>query len=85
MRYVPVKSEEQQAALSVHRIRSRAIRARTALANEVRGLLGEFGLIAARKGVPATRALLAEVLEEDSSLPVALRGLLSELEDELQE
>lgn len=85
MRYVPVKSEEQQAALSVHRIRSRAIRARTALANEVRGLLGEFGLIAARKGVPATRALLAEVLEEDSSLPVAMRGLMSELQDELQE
>src|SRR5690606_36790066 len=68
MRYVPVKSVDQQAALSVHRIRSRAIRARTALVNEVRGLLGEFGLIEARKGVAATRALLARALDENSGL-----------------
>ncbi|MBM2625792.1 IS110 family transposase, partial [Pseudomonas aeruginosa] len=46
MRYVPVKSAEQQAVQSMHRVRSRLVRARTALCNEVRGLLGEFGLIA---------------------------------------
>ncbi|KAI3488617.1 hypothetical protein L1887_47388 [Cichorium endivia] len=85
MRYVPIKSEEQQAALSVHRIRSRAIRARTALVNEIRGLLGEFGLIEARKGVAATRALLARTLEESSGLPAAMRELMGELQDELQE
>ncbi len=39
MRYVPVKSAEQQAVQSVHRVRSRLVRARTALCNEVRGLL----------------------------------------------
>lgn len=85
MRYVPIKSEEQQAALSVHRIRSRAIRARTALVNEIRGLLGEFGLIEARKGVAATRALLARTLEESSGLPAAMRELMGELQDELQD
>ena len=85
MRYVPIKSEEQQAALSVRRIRSRAIRARTALINEIRGLLGEFDLIEARKGMAATWALLAQVLEENSGLPPAMREPISELQDELQE
>ena len=85
MRYVPVKSEEQQAALSVHRIRSRAIRARTALVNEARGLLAEFGLIEVRKGVKATRALLAHVSQESGVLPVAMRELMGELRDALQE
>lgn len=85
MRYVPVKSAEQQAALSVHRIRSRAIRARTALLNETRGLLGEFGLIEPRQGVAATRALLARALAPDSGLPATLRELMDDLQDELQE
>lgn len=85
MRYVPVKSEAQQAALSVHRIRSRTIRARTALVNEVRGLLAEFGLIEVRKGVAATRVLLAQAVEQNSGLPTALRELMGELRDELQE
>ncbi|MBE7376051.1 IS110 family RNA-guided transposase [Pseudomonas lopnurensis] len=85
MRYVEVKTEEQQAALSVHRIRSRVIRARTALSNEIRGLLSEFGLIEPRQGFAATRALLTRSLEPDSSLPAAMRELVGELRDELQE
>ena len=44
MRFVPVKSIEQQDILSIHRIRQRLVRNRTALANEIRGLLHEFGL-----------------------------------------
>ncbi len=55
MRYVPVKSAEQQAVQSMHRVRSRLVRARTALCNEVRGLLGEFGLIATRRDVGERR------------------------------
>ena len=55
MRFVPIKSAEQQAGQSLHRIRSRLIRARTALANEIRGLLAEFGLIEPVRGVTATR------------------------------
>ncbi|MDE9778483.1 transposase, partial [Pseudomonas aeruginosa] len=70
MRYVPVKSAEQQAVQSVHRVRSRLVRARTALCNEVRGLLGEFGLIATRRGRAATMALLETVMAtEPASLP----------------
>ena len=44
MRYVPIKSREQQAALSVHRVRSLLIGQRTALVNLMRSQLGEFGI-----------------------------------------
>jgi transposase len=84
MRYVAVKSVEQQAGQSVHRIRSRLIRARTALANEIRGLLGEFGLIASRQGLSATRALLQQALEAHHTLPGELHEMLELLQDELQ-
>lgn len=84
MRYVAVKSAEQQAGQSVHRIRSRLIRARTALANEIRGLLGEFGLVASRQGISATRALLQQALDEHQALPGELHEMLELLRDELQ-
>ena len=45
MRFVPVKSVEQQAVLSLHRVRQGFVKARTAQANQIRSLLGEFGLI----------------------------------------
>jgi transposase len=86
MRYVEVKSAEQQANQALHRIRSRLIRARTALANEIRGLLGEFGLIEARHGIAATRRLAQEALEDArNGLPGRMRALLGELYDELVE
>jgi transposase len=58
MRFVPIKTVEQQAGQSLHRIRSRLIRARTALVNEIRGLLGEFGLVIAQRGGSAAHRLL---------------------------
>ena len=86
MRFVPIKSAEQQAGQSLHRIRSRLIRARTALANEIRGLLAEFGLIEPVRGVTATRRLLQASLETaDNGLPGKMRRLLRELQNELQE
>ena len=45
MRFVPVKNIEQQAVLSLHRVRQGFVGARTALANQIRGLLAEFGLV----------------------------------------
>lgn len=44
MRFVPVKSEEQQAALSMHRARDLLVKQRTQLVNMIRGLLAEFGV-----------------------------------------
>lgn len=85
MRYVAVKTAEQQASQSVHRIRSRLIRVRTALVNEVRGLLAEFGLVEPRKGVAATRELLCQVIDApDNGLPGPMRELLRALSEELQ-
>jgi transposase len=42
--FVPVKNVDQQAVLALHRARQGFVRARTAQANPIRGLLGEFGL-----------------------------------------
>jgi transposase len=86
MRFVPVKSAEQQASQALHRIRSRLIRVRTALVNEIRGLLGEFGLIEPVRGIAATKRLLQAALETpDNGLPGKMRELLLELQDELHE
>jgi transposase len=45
MRPVPVKSVQQQAQLALHRLRESRVRMRTALTNQLRGLLGEFGVV----------------------------------------
>ena len=45
MRFVPIKNIEQQAVLALHRARQGFVKARTAQANQIRGLLGEFGLV----------------------------------------
>ncbi len=44
MRFVPIKSVEQQAALALHRTRDLLVRQRTQLVNMIRGLLAEFGI-----------------------------------------
>ena len=45
MRFVPIKNIEQQAILSIHRARQGFVKARTAQANQMRGLLSEFGIV----------------------------------------
>lgn len=83
MRFVPVKSVEQQAALMVHRGRELLIRQRTMLINALRGHMAEYGIIAA-KG-PANAAPLVALLADpaDDRLPVtalaALRALAAQL------
>lgn len=52
MRFVPIKNVEQQTVLSLHRARQSFIKARTAQANQIRGLLGEFGLVVPQ-GIPS--------------------------------
>ena len=67
--FVAVKTADQQAQQALHRVRSRVVRARTALANEIRGLLGEFGITMC-KGIAACRRVVAEVLEDsENGLP----------------
>ncbi len=63
MRFVAVKSQAQQDLLALHRVRSLLIRERTALMNQMRGLLAEYGIVVARGAIPLRRAL-ALVLED---------------------
>ena len=47
MRFVPIKSVEQQAAMALHRVRDHLVRQRTGTINALRGHLAEYGIIAA--------------------------------------
>ena len=76
MRFVAVKSIEQQACLSWHRMRQGFSEERTALINRLRGLLGEFGVWRGRSAQVLTRAL--PELEHDEALPLLVRRLLGE-------
>jgi transposase len=66
MRFVPVKSAEQQGQLAVHRLREGFKEERTALINRIRGLLAEFGLVFPQSP-EALRKVLAEVIEDASN------------------
>jgi transposase len=76
MRFVPVKSDEQQAILSLHRVRQGLIKERTALINQLRGLLSEFGLIMP-KGRYSAQHQIPDILEDaENGLPLLARRLL---------
>jgi transposase len=75
MRFVPVKTTEQQAALMMVGVRDRLIGNRTQLSNAIRGYAAEFGLSAA-KGTAHLVPLL-ERIQADESLPIAARELFA--------
>jgi len=74
MRFVPIKSEEQQAVLVMHRARDLLVRQRTQLINALRGHLAEFGLIEAQ-GLSHVRRLL-ESMRTDLTVPELARDTL---------
>ena len=78
MRFVPVKTEEQQSALVMHRARELLVRQRTQLINAVRGHLAEFGLVAARG--PWNVPLLLASMEEDRRVPEPARRPMKDLD-----
>jgi transposase len=81
MRFVPVKSADQQAQLMLMGVRDRLVRSRTQLANAIRGHAAEFGLTAA-KGMSHVEPLLAR-LSSDETLPALARELFALQADEL--
>ena len=84
MRFVGVKSVEQQHLQQLHRARQLAVKVRTAHASQLHGFLLEYG-IESRKGIGALRRRLAEVLEDaENELPVEGRALLWDLGEELR-
>ncbi len=83
MRYVSIKTKEQQDIQCLHRMRSRAIGDRTELINQIRGFLAEYGIVLA-KGAAKVRKRLPELLEDgDNGLTIEFRSLLSDLYEEL--
>jgi len=85
MRFVPVKNVEQQAVLAQHRVRQGFIKARTAQANQIRGLLAEFGLIIPQ-GIANIAKRVPELLEDATNeLPGSFRLLVQRLMEHLKE
>lgn len=66
MRFVPIKTCEQQGVMSLHRVREGLKEERTACVNQIRGVLTEFGLVFG-KSLKVLRALLADVIEDASN------------------
>ncbi len=82
MRYVPLKSVEQQDIQMLHRIRSGLVKERTALANRIRGLLGEYGLVVTA-GLVKLRRRLPELLEDaENGLTTMPRQLFAEWQEQ---
>lgn len=84
MRFVPAKSVEQQDIQCLHRVRSRLVSTRTQLANQVRGLLSEYGIVLPQQ-IQQLRRGLPRILEEENELTPFTRRLVACLYDELLE
>jgi transposase len=83
MRFVAAKTVAQQDMQAVHRVRSELIKQRTAKANQVRGLLAEYGLVVGKR-VGALRRALPGLLEDaDNGLSLDFRELLEGLRQDL--
>jgi transposase len=79
MRFVPIKTREQQAALLLHRTRQLLLRQRTMVSNALRGHLAELGIVSA-KGRNGTGELLRIIADgADHRVPPAARGMLDVL------
>ena len=83
MRFVAVKSTDQQAVLMLHKVRDLLVRQRTMLVNALRGHLAEFGIVAAQGAAGVTSAI-AQFRTEQADLPdlarSAIRRLIGQIE-----
>src|ERR1043165_2786797 len=75
MRFVAVKSVEQQATLAVHTTRRLLVQQRTAAGNALRGMLSELGIVAAQ-GVKGLRTLMQQLEQPSEAIPEIMRGAL---------
>ena len=73
MRFVPVKSQDEQARLCIHRVRQGFVEQRTATINRLRGLLSEFGIVLAQKAATVRREAAAH-LEDLPAGPIPQWG-----------
>lgn len=85
MRFVQIKNGDQQAVLSLHRARQSFVKARTAQANQIRGLLSEYGIVLPQ-GISHVANRIPEIVEDgENDLPEVFRQLLVRLRAHLIE
>jgi transposase len=84
MRFVPVKSTDQQAVLMLHRTRNLLIRQRTMLVNAMRAHLAEFGIVAAQ-GLRHAQELTKEIERQKEKLPELARSILQTIVSQLHD
>jgi transposase len=84
MRGVPVKSIPQQDVQALHRIRERQITARTALINQIRGLLTEYGIVIPQRASQVRHKLPMVLEDAENGLTATAREWLHALAEELQ-
>jgi len=76
MRFVPVKTVEQQDIQAIHRVRASLVEQRSAKANQIRGLVAEYGLVAPKELLHLRRALPRWLEDEGNGLTARFRWLL---------
>ena len=77
--FVPVKTPDLQAVLTLHRVRRGLIQERTAMINQLRGLLSEFGIVMPKGRYPAQQAI-PDILEDaENGLPPLARRMIDKL------
>jgi transposase len=79
MRFVPIKTAEQQAILALHRARQGFVKARTAQANQLRSLLAEFGVVVPQGIHILLRDVPGIVSDEENGLLASVRELFTRL------
>ena len=79
MRFVPLKSEEQQSQLLVHRARQAFVAQRTATINRIRGLLSEFGIVLPLKATTVRKQALQHLEDLPGWANTVIGDLLSEV------
>ena len=84
MRGVPVKSVAQQDVQALHRIRERQIKARTALINQIRGLLAEYGIVIPQRASQVRHKLPFVLEDAENGLTATAREWFHALAEELQ-
>jgi transposase len=84
MRFVPIKTAEQQDLQAVHRVRDTLMRHRKAKANQIRGLVAEYGIVAPKTMVPLRRAVPDWLEDAENGLSYTFRVLLQGLWEDLK-
>jgi transposase len=85
MRFVPIKSIEQQDVQSLHRARSRLVNNHTGLVSQMRGILAERGIVFAQSITRARREIPAVIADTENCLTPLAREMLADLMDQLRE